>query len=78
VRKDPNSLRIEPRESFFDPGFALPELRRLFEANEPFPGALCHHLWSSHSYERYLMRLNPAVIRAVDTSYNILSRPLLD
>jgi Glycosyltransferase sugar-binding region containing DXD motif len=77
-RDNPQSLRIEPQASFFDPGFSLTELRRLFEQTEDFPHAYCHHLWSGFSNDRYLKRLSPPVIRAVDTSYNMLSRTLLD
>ena len=78
LKSDPRRLRIEPQLSFFDPGFNVDGLRRLFEDNETFPDAFCHHLWYSYSNNRYLKRLSPAVIRTVDTSYNILSRPLLD
>jgi len=78
LEKNPDSLWIEPQTSFFDPGLTLGELRRLFEYNETFPKAFCHHLWYGFSSNRYLKRLSPAVIRTVDTSYNILARQLLD
>jgi hypothetical protein len=78
LKNKSQTLHIEPQSSFFDPGFSWDDLKRLFEGTEQFPNSFCHHLWYNYSFSRYLKRLSPTVIRSVDTSYNILSRALLD
>jgi hypothetical protein len=70
-------LRVEPPSSFFEPVYSPIMLKQLFEQVMPFPNAYCHHLWESFSGQRYLSRLTERLIRDVDTSYNLIARPLL-
>lgn len=72
-----SDLHIEPSSSFFSPGFESEDLKRLFERNEKFPDAFCHHLWEGFSYDRYLRCLNEKLVNHVDTTYNKLARNYL-
>ena len=76
-RQPRSDLEILPAESFFEPSFWPYDLKRLFERVEPFENSFAHHLWESVSAERYLDRLTHDIIRSVDTTYNLLARPLL-
>ena len=77
-RRRRSDIEILPPESFFEPSFWPYDLKRLFERVEPFENSFAHHLWEQLSAERYLDRLTPDIIRSVDTTYNLLARPLLE
>ena len=71
-------IEVLPPSAFFAAAHWRYGLKRLFERAEPFDESFCHHLWESLSADRYLDRLTPEIIRSVDTTYNLLARPLLD
>jgi hypothetical protein len=77
-RRQRLDLEILPPQGFFEPSFWPYDLKRLFERVEPFDNSFAHHLWEVNSAERYLGRLTNDIIRSVDTTYNLLARPLLD
>jgi hypothetical protein len=76
-RQQRSDIEILPAEGFFEPSYWPYDLKRLFERVEHFENSFAHHLWASFSADRYLDRLTPDIIRSVDTTYNLLARPLL-
>jgi hypothetical protein len=76
--KKRSDIDILPPSAFFEPSWWPYELKRLFERVEPFKDSFCHHLWESRSTDRYLDRLTWDIIRSIDTTYNLLARPLLE
>ena len=69
-------IHVEKDSSFFKP--SCTEIDALFEKCDLFPEAYVFHLWESLSYERYLSKLTPELIKEIDTSYNIIARRYLD
>lgn len=77
-RHQRSDIEVLPAAGFFEPSFWPYELKRLFERVGPFDNSFAHHLWESWSAERYLDRLTQDIICSVDTTYNLLARPLLN
>jgi len=72
-----SAVTVLSKSAFFDPSWESDELTRLFESTDSFPDALCHHLWASHSWSRYLGRLDLDTVYATNTTYNLLARAIL-
>ena len=74
----PGLLKVLPPESFLWATWDAPGLKVLFEEDRVVPaGVLALHLWESHSWEKYLSKLTPEAIRAVETTFNRLARSFL-
>jgi len=70
-------LTILPNSAFYTPSWEPWELKKLFEQHHTYNETFCHHLWAAQSYDRYLSRLDPMIIKRVPTTYNVLARMLL-
>ena len=80
----PDLLHIEPYTSFHYPLYHSNEpeashvgIKLLFEKDENFDKAYCHHFWESISWEPYLKNLTVDEIMNVDTTFNRIARRFL-
>jgi hypothetical protein len=74
AKNHPDLLRIVDPFAFHYPVYNNLGLEYLFEKKRVFPKAYVHHLWESHSWEKYLRHLTPEYISRVDTTYNLQAR----
>ena len=69
-------IYVEPHTSFHDP-FPREQWGRLFEWEEAFPDAYCHHLWESVAWHLHLADLTTEKITTGRGSYHALARRFL-
>jgi hypothetical protein len=75
--ENPGSLTIVNPYAFHYPVYNKLGLQYLFEKKRTFRKAYVHHLWESHSWEKYLKHLTVDTIASVDTTYNIIARKFI-
>jgi hypothetical protein len=69
-----SQIHIEPPASFFSPSYHSGDLENMFRKKATYPGAYCHHLWESFSYDKYLKNITVDFIKEADTTYNLIAR----
>jgi hypothetical protein len=69
-------IHVEPHTSFHDP-FPREQWGRLFDWEEAFPDAYCHHLWESVAWHLHLADLTAEKITTGRGSYHALARRFL-
>lgn len=80
----PNLLHIEPYSSFHyplyhgnDPMASTDGIKVLFEQDQEFLNAYCHHIWESITWEPYLKNLTIEDIKNNNTTYNNIARKFI-
>jgi len=63
--------------AFHYPLYDKTGLRSMFEETMQFPEAYLHHLWESFSWNDYLSKLNPEMIKNTDSTYNVIAKRFL-
>jgi hypothetical protein len=63
--------------AFHYPLYDKSGLRSMFEETTQFPEAYLHHLWESFSWNDYLSKLSPEMIKNTDSTYNLIARRFL-
>jgi hypothetical protein len=73
----PESITTLSPYAFHYPLYDAAGLRDMFEEKKDFPGAYLHHLWESFSWNEYLSKLTPEIVKQADTTYNLIARKFL-
>jgi hypothetical protein len=76
--ENPGLLTIAGPYAFHYPVYNRLGMTYLFKKKRYFSKAYVHHLWESHSWDKYLRHLTPEKIKREDTTYNLLARRFLD
>ncbi len=73
-----NHVWIEPHPTFFKYGWDDVGLKNMFENVANIDDCVLLHLWETKSYVKYLSKLTTDDIKTKDTTYNLISRKLID
>ena len=76
-KENADLLNIAGPRAFHFPLYDKQGLTALFEELHSYPEAYIHHVWESFSWEKYLSKLTPEIIKTTDTTYNCYARKFL-
>jgi signal recognition particle subunit SEC65 len=74
---NPQLLTIANPYCFHYPLYSHLGLKYIFEKDKDYPNAYLHHVWESHSWEKYLKNLTVDDIKSRNTSFNRIARNFL-
>jgi hypothetical protein len=77
AKKYPQLIHKEPYDSFHYPLYYSFDIKKIFEKNNDYPNAYCHHYWDGGSYDKYLKVITEEQIKNLDTTYNVIARKYL-
>lgn len=77
AKMHPEKVEILSPYAFHYPLWDADGLAKIFAQSNKYPEAYVHHVWESHSWEKYLKHLTEENIKNVDTTYNCLARRYL-
>jgi hypothetical protein len=77
AKKNPDFLTVLGPFHFHYPLYSHLGLKYIFEKDKDYTDAYIHHLWESHSWDKYLKNLDPHIITTKNTTFNRVARNFL-
>jgi hypothetical protein len=74
----PELIRVEPQKSFYKHMWDEEGIENLFKKVDlEISGCYSFHLWENVSWDEHLEKLTEADILTMDTTYNLIARPVI-